>query len=238
MLAKESRRLNTFITPWGQYYFSVLPYSISSESEKFQKSMSQILEVLEGVQCNIDDVLKHAPTQSQHDATFNKVLQRLSTASLTLNAAKCEFNMTTIKFLGHIISTQGIQPDPNKVSAVVDMLPPKNVHESYITMESHDAHAQYQSVQAPLPKTMIEPTNYSDAHEVAAETSSGNSHGEDNITNKDLAKMLQSMNENMCQIAEILLEMKQNNPSGVSGKATLLSKLRKPDPAMKTRSDE
>lgn len=85
---------------------------------------------------------------------------------------------------------------------------------------------------------MIEPTNYSDAHEVAAETSSGNSHGEDNITNKDLAKMLQSMNENMCQIAEILLEMKQNNPTGVSGKATSLSKLRKPDPAMKTRSDE
>ncbi|PFX14316.1 hypothetical protein AWC38_SpisGene21542 [Stylophora pistillata] len=78
-------------------------------------------------------------------------------------------------------------------------------------------------------RTMIEPTSYSDAHEVAAETSRGYSHGEDDIINKDLAKALQSMNENMGQIAEILLEMKQNNPTGVSGKATSSSKRRKPD---------
>ena len=93
-LAEESRRLTTFITPWDRYYFNVLPYGISSGSEKFQKSMSQVLEGLEGVQCNIDDVLVHAATQSQHDAILD-VLQRLSAAGVTLNAAKCEVQPLT-----------------------------------------------------------------------------------------------------------------------------------------------
>ena len=63
-LSEESRHLTTFITPWGRYYFNVLPYGISSGSEKFQKSISQILERLEGVQWNTDDVSVHAATQS------------------------------------------------------------------------------------------------------------------------------------------------------------------------------
>ena len=138
-LAEESRRFTTFITPWGRYYFNVLPYGISSGSEKFQKSMSQILEGLEGVQCNIDDVLIHAATQSQHDTVLQQVLERLSTAGVTLNSAKCEFNTKQIKFLGHIISPEGIRPDPEKVSAVTDMPPPKNVPEvrTFLGMVNH-----------------------------------------------------------------------------------------------------
>ena len=81
----------------------------------------------------------HAPTQSQHDATLNKVLQRLSAAGVTLNEAKCEFNTTTIEVLGHIISLQGKRPHPDKVFAVVDMPPPKNVDEvrTFLGMVNH-----------------------------------------------------------------------------------------------------
>ena len=101
--------------------------------------MSQILEGLEGVQCNIDDVLVHAATQSQHDAILDQVLQRLSTAGVTLNSAKCEFNTKQVKFLGHIVSPEGIRPDPEKVSAVVDMPPPNNVQETrtFLGMVNH-----------------------------------------------------------------------------------------------------
>ena len=58
-LAWESRPLTTFITPWGRFCFNVLPFGISSCSEKFQKNMSEILKGLDGVECNIDDVLVH-----------------------------------------------------------------------------------------------------------------------------------------------------------------------------------
>ncbi len=56
-LAWESRPLTTFITPWGHFCFIVLPFSISSGPEKFQKNMSKILQGLDGVECNIDGVL-------------------------------------------------------------------------------------------------------------------------------------------------------------------------------------
>ena len=76
-LSEGSKPLATFITPWGRYCFNVLPYGISSGSEKFQKCVSRILEGLKGVECNIDDVLVHAPTQELHYSTLNEVLERL-----------------------------------------------------------------------------------------------------------------------------------------------------------------
>ena len=73
-LSESSRPLTTFVKPWGRYCFNVLPYGISSGSEKFQKCMSRILKGVEGVECNIDDVLVHAPTIELHDYRLEKVL--------------------------------------------------------------------------------------------------------------------------------------------------------------------
>ena len=66
-LSDESKLLITFITPWGRYCFERLPYGISTGSEQFQKVMEEKLEGLEGVECQIDDVLVHGETQQIHD---------------------------------------------------------------------------------------------------------------------------------------------------------------------------
>ena len=128
-LSESSRPLTTFITPWGRYCFNVLPYGISSGSEKFQKCMSRILEGLEGVECNIDDVLVHAPTRELHDDRLEKVLERLTNAGVTLNIDKCTFRVPKTTFLGNVVSANGIEVDPEKVAAVVNLPAPKNVHE-------------------------------------------------------------------------------------------------------------
>ena len=125
----RSKPLTTFITPWGRYCFNVLPFGISSGSEKFQKCMSQILEGLDGVECNIDDVLVHGATQEEHDRRLEAVLQRLSNANVTLNADKCVFNVASVQFLGQIVGPDGIKPDPAKVRAVLEMPAPNNQHE-------------------------------------------------------------------------------------------------------------
>ena len=78
-LSKRLKPLTTFITPWGRYCFNVLPFGISSGSEKFKKCMSQILEGLDGVECNIGDVLFHGTTQEELDRRLEAVLQRLIT---------------------------------------------------------------------------------------------------------------------------------------------------------------
>ena len=107
----------------------MLPYCISAGSKKFQKCMSRILEGLDGVECNIDDVLVHAPTRELHNKRLEQVLERLTTAGVTLNIEKCVFRATRIKFLGNAVSAHGIEVDPDKVAAVIDLPVPKNVHE-------------------------------------------------------------------------------------------------------------
>ena len=66
-LSNETKLLTTFITPWGRYCFERLPYGISTGSEQFQKVMEEKLEGLEGLECQIDDVLVHSETQQIHD---------------------------------------------------------------------------------------------------------------------------------------------------------------------------
>ena len=67
-VAKESRPLTTFITPFGRYYFNKLPFGISSAPELFQRRINVILEGLGGILCHMDDVLVYGTNQMEHDA--------------------------------------------------------------------------------------------------------------------------------------------------------------------------
>ena len=107
-LSEESKLLTTFITPWGRFCFEHLPYGISTGSEQFQKVMMEKLEGLEGVECQIDDILVHGENQDQHDQRLHAVLKRLSDSNITLKLEKCEFSKTTVKVLGNIVSSEGV----------------------------------------------------------------------------------------------------------------------------------
>ena len=91
--------------------------------------MGRILEGLEGVECNIDDVLCHGPTQEMHDRRLKAVLDRLSAAGVTLNIDKCIFSAPKIKILGNVVSANGIEADPDKITAIVNLPAPSNVHD-------------------------------------------------------------------------------------------------------------
>ena len=126
-LAPASRLLTTFITPFGRFCFNKLPFGISSAPEHFQKRMSDILVGLEGVVCQMDDVLVFGNCKPQHDARLLAVLKRIEAAGVTLNAEKCEFSKTSLTFLGHKIDQSGIHADPEKTKAIRNMRAPTNV---------------------------------------------------------------------------------------------------------------
>ena len=90
-LFPKSRRLTTFITPFGRFCFNRLPFGISSASEIFQRMMTEVLIDMEGVICHMYDILVHAKDQPTHDKIVREVLQRLSDAGLTLN---CKISRT------------------------------------------------------------------------------------------------------------------------------------------------
>lgn len=129
-LNEHSQLLTTFISPFGRFCFNRLPFGISSAPEIFQRMMSSILIDLEGhgVICHMDDVLIYGQTEKEHDSRVRTVLQRMKDAGMTLNE-KCEFSKKKIQFLGHILSSDGIQADPAKISAILDYPPPTNITE-------------------------------------------------------------------------------------------------------------
>lgn len=83
-----------------------------------QRTMSMLLNGLQGVLCHLDDILIWGKVRHQHDARLHTVLHKLQEAGVTLNLEKCELSKQEVKFLGHILSTGGIKLDPDKTKVV------------------------------------------------------------------------------------------------------------------------
>ena len=126
-LDPKSAKLTTFITPFGRYYFNRLPFGITSAPEHFHRRISEILSGTDGTVSMLDDVLVFGKNQKEHDEHLTEALKRIEKAGLTLNKEKCRFSKERITFLGQIIDSSGILPDPNKVSAIKNVGIPKNI---------------------------------------------------------------------------------------------------------------
>ena len=125
-LSEDSSMLTTFNTPFGRYRFLRMPFGISSAQEVFQKKLNQILEGIPGVVNYIDDILIYASTEEEHDNRLQMVLQKCGAENIKLKKEKCYLKQNSVKYLGHIISSQGMQPDPEKVEAIRSMPSPED----------------------------------------------------------------------------------------------------------------
>ena len=123
-LDEQSSLLTTFATPWGRYKWKRLPFGLKVSSEIFQKRLLQALDGLTGVQCVADDIIIWGSSDAEHDERLHKLLQRCQSVGIVLNKEKCQYRLKEITFLGHIVSSSGLKPDPCKVEAIVNMEPP------------------------------------------------------------------------------------------------------------------
>ena len=82
---------------------------------------------IDGVQISIDNVIVHAVTMEELINRLHKVFKRCCANNLSLNQSKSEFGVTKISVLGHVVSADGIKPDPKKCEAIKATPPPKNV---------------------------------------------------------------------------------------------------------------
>lgn len=125
-LDDSSSRLCTFNSPFGRYRFLRLPFGISSAPEVYHKAINMIYEHLDGVDTSMDDIIIWATTKSEHDKRLKAVLDATRKANLKLNRDKCQFGVTELTFVGDIVSSEGVRPDPRKVSAIKNMPRPQN----------------------------------------------------------------------------------------------------------------
>ena len=128
-LDEESREITTFTTHEGLYRYKRLMFGISSASEIYQQVTGQVVQGLEGVRNLSDDIVVYGTDQADHDEKLAKVLDRLLERGLTLNREKCKFGLSRIVFLGHVISSEGIRLDDEKIKAVAETRKPMNSSE-------------------------------------------------------------------------------------------------------------
>ena len=106
-----------------------MPFGISSAPEHFQRRMNEVLDNLPGVLCLMDDIIVFGKDEREHKPQLLATLQGLQTADVTLNQEKCQFGKSTLSFLGHIVSADGVSADPNKIRAVINMKTPTSTTE-------------------------------------------------------------------------------------------------------------
>ena len=121
-VAEADRSKTAFITPDGLYEFMRLPFGLNNAPSTFQRLMDRVLARLKWQMCLVylDDVLVFGKTFEEHQKRLECVLIALEKAGLTLNVSKCIFATNRIFHLGHIIDENGIRPDPEKISALVN----------------------------------------------------------------------------------------------------------------------
>ena len=117
-LAKESRRYTAFLYRNKCYQFRVVPFGLVTSLAAMVRCLELALgpEVEDFVSIFVDDILVISKSFEEHLEHLKIVFRKLQAANLTLNLEKCEFGKSQIKFLGHIISAEGITTDPEKYS--------------------------------------------------------------------------------------------------------------------------
>lgn len=91
-----------------------------------------MFEDMEGVEVIVDDILVWGENEEQHNQRLKRVLERVREKNIKLNSGKCTFTAQEVKYMGHILTAEGIKPDPEKVEAVRKMQKPTNKTELQI----------------------------------------------------------------------------------------------------------
>lgn len=126
-MAPEDAPKTAFSTPYGHYQFKRMPFGLKNAPATFQRLMDNVLSGLQGNELFVymDDIVIYAHSLQEHEIKFKRLMKRLEAANLKLQPDKCEFLHHEVGYLGHIISSNGVRPDPNKIRAIQNFPSPR-----------------------------------------------------------------------------------------------------------------
>ncbi len=119
-VAPEDMNKTTLITKSGLYDWTIMPFGLKNATSTFTRTMTEVFKDLGDtfLKVFVDDLNVHSETWQDHLQHLGAVLSRLREVNLKLNPSKCCFAAGSIVFLGHIVSKEGIWPDPGKIDVV------------------------------------------------------------------------------------------------------------------------
>ena len=114
-IAEQDREKTAFTWNNCQYMFAGAPFGLKTMTSIFQRVTSRLFSDLPYVCTYVDDILICSKTTQEHVKNLHTVLERLTKANLTINPDKCRFAYSSVKLLGHVVSSKGISLDKKKL---------------------------------------------------------------------------------------------------------------------------
>lgn len=129
-MEEESIPLTGFSTYQGHYEYLKLPFGMVNAPSTYQRFMNVTLSGLTGELCMVyldDIIIFNTEEHMDHLGGIKQVFERLRQANIKLKPQKCKFALEKVKYLGHILTQEGVMPDPEKVQDIIDFPLPNNV---------------------------------------------------------------------------------------------------------------
>ena len=120
-LTEEAKEKTAFTCRYGHYQFRVMPFGLTNAPATFQSMMNDILReyIDKCAMVYLDDIIIFSKNEKDHIENVLAVVRELQNEGLVLNEGKCEWGRSSILYLGHIASGDGLRPNPDKVSAIL-----------------------------------------------------------------------------------------------------------------------
>ena len=123
-LDEESSKLCTFAIPFSRYRFTRMSFGLKSASEVFQKKNEAVFEGIQGIHIVADDIIVAGATVQEHDQILRQLLDRAEERKIRFNFDRLQVRVPEVKYLGTIITADGMKPDPAKLTAINGMSTP------------------------------------------------------------------------------------------------------------------
>ncbi|XP_025628241.1 uncharacterized protein [Arachis hypogaea] len=130
-MQRPDEEKTAFITPDGTYCYTVMPFGLKNAGATYQRLVNKIFQNLSGTKLEvyIDDMLAKTDSGEQLISDLKVIMNTLRKHKMPLNPTKCAFGMEAGKFLGFMITQRGVEANPEKCRAVLEMTSPKNIND-------------------------------------------------------------------------------------------------------------
>ena len=130
-MAEEDQEKTAFITSQGLYCYKVMPFRLKNAGATYQRLVNKMFnrQIGRNMEVYMDDMFVKSKEKLAHLDNLRETFATLKQYQMKLNLSKCVFGVASSKFLGFMVSQKGIEANPEKVQAIINMVSPRTVKE-------------------------------------------------------------------------------------------------------------